>query len=176
MKLSTIIKTSVENVNEEDFYFKPNSEIENIELFLYSLVFLNGLNKKISTLNEDVNVINPVEYNNFPIPEPPKPPKPTPTPNFPEDQLDIRFLKELGDILASYGYALANNIPVSINKNWDTVNFQNSYGTPMAIERKKLRLTKDNNFMNSDIKLPAVDASTSISKRIKNIVTGAKLR
>jgi surface protein len=125
-----------------------------------------------ATLEHDLFVLTPP-------PPPPTPLQPTkpPIPTVPDDQLNIALLAELGPILSSYGYALANNIPVSINKNFDRVNYNNSYGTTIVISRKISSYTRNDNFLNSgESNLPAVDSSQNISKRIKNVVTGVTLR
>lgn len=156
--------------------------LKNIEYYLTSVLVINAINKFLNreldqTTSDSIEYIQldaPVEP---PITPPVGPPVKPPRPPVPADQLDIALLAELGAILSSYGYALANNIPVSINKNWDRVNFNNSYGTLIALSRKVTRLTRGNTYLNSgDFNLPAVDSSQSIGKRIARVVTGATLR
>lgn len=169
--LTTVIEQSVDATNNVELYLGSGDFLKNIEYFLYSLVILNGINKKSSEINTSVT-INPIKYNEIPI-SPPSPNLPT----VPEDQLDIRrLLEEVGNILASYGYALANNIPVSINRNFNRVNYDNSYGTLIALSRRKAMVTQDQNYDNSDINLPAVDSSTQIARKIKNVVSEEYLR
>lgn len=169
--LTTVIEQSVDATNEVELYLGSGDFLKNIEYFLYSLVILNGINKKSSEINTSVT-INPIKYNEIPI----SPPSPN-LPIVPEDQLDIRrLLEEVGNILASYGYALANNIPVSINRNFNRVNYDNSYGTLIALSRRKAMVTQDQNYDNSDINLPAVDSSTRIARKIKNVVSEEYLR
>lgn len=170
--LKTVIELSVDATNDVELYLGSDDFLKNIEYFLYSLLILNGINKKSSEINTSVTTINPIKYNKFPI-SPPSPNLPT----VPEDQLDIRrLLEEVGNILASYGYALANNIPVSINRNFNRVNYDNSYGTLIALSRRKAMVTRDQNYDNSDINLPAVDSSTRIARKIKNVVSEEYLR
>lgn len=165
--LQSIILNSINNVDLTSI--TTDSLVKNIENYLYLLIILYEINRKISKDDVNINLTDVISY--FKFQEPSK------RPNIPEDQLDIEMLKELGPILSSYGYALANNIPVSINKNYNRVNFINSYGTLIALSRKKYRLTEYSNYLNSgDFNLPAVDSSGNIEKKIKNVITGATLR
>jgi hypothetical protein len=160
--LDSINKTDISSLTSSDF-------LKNIENYLYILIIINEINKLIAKNNNNVNLTDIITYINIP--------KEENIIDFPEDQLNIKLLAELGPILSSYGYALANNIPVSINKNFNRVNFLNSYGTLIALARKKSRSTENNNYLNSnDYNLPAVDSSNSIDKKIQNVVTGVTLR
>ena len=158
MEFNSVVKTIVEN-NSNDIIR------DNLEYFLCSLVFLNEMIASTVETREE-----PVIYINYP---------PTPVPTPPTHDKDYNdMILELGSILASYGYAISNNIEISDNFNYSNIAYNNSYNTPVVLSRLKNRRTVGNNFLSSDINvnLPGVDSSQRTSKNQKDVISGVILR
>ena len=162
MEFNSVVKTIVEN-NSNDIIR------DNLEYFLCSLVFLNEMIASTVETREE-----PVIYIDYP-----PTPVPTPVPTPPTHDKDYNdMILELGSILASYGYAISNNIEISDNFNYSNIAYNNSYNTPVVLSRLKNRRTVGNNFLSSDINvnLPGVDSSQRTSKNQKDVISGVILR
>ena len=166
MEFNSVVKTIVEN-NSNDI--NTDNIRDNLEYFLCSLVFLNEMIASTVETREE-----PVIYIDYP-----PTPVPTPVPTPPTHDKDYNdMILELGSILASYGYAISNNIEISDNFNYSNIAYNNSYNTPVVLSRLKNRRTVGNNFLSSDINvnLPGVDSSQRTSKNQKDVISGVILR